>query len=175
MKTLKMAIAAGLMTMAAGVSAQVCQTDMIKQTTDPDRFVNHEDGTITDVKTGLMWSVCSIGQSYSDGQCTGAPQSFSWTQALQQAQIVNNAGGLAGKADWRLPNLKELGSIVEYQCHNPAINLEAFPDTPSATYWSSTPDPRTGRQARSIYFVDGSDLTPDVSTARHVRLVRDRN
>jgi hypothetical protein len=88
---------------------------------------------------------------------------------------LNNAGGLAGQADWRIPNIKELGSIVEYQCHNPAINLAAFPDTPSATYWSATPDPRDSRQARSIYFADGSDLTPDVSNYRNVRLVRDRN
>ncbi len=175
MKNLKIIVAAGLMTMAASVSAQVCQTQSIQKTTNPDRFVDHEDGSITDVQTGLMWSVCSLGQTYSDGQCSGSAKTFNWTQALQQAQIVNNAGGVAGKADWRLPNIKELGSIVEYQCHNPAINLVAFPDTPSATYWSATPDSRTEQQARSIYFADGSDLTPVVSDYRHVRIVRNRN
>jgi hypothetical protein len=172
---LKLTALAGLMAFTTGVSAQVCQTDSIKQTTNPDRFVNHDDGTVTDVETGLMWSICSLGQTYSEGQCSGSSQSLTWTQALQQAKVLNNAGGLAGQADWRIPNIKELGSIVEYQCHNPAINLAAFPDTPSATYWSATPDPRDSRQARSIYFADGSDLTPDVSNYRNVRLVRDRN
>lgn len=165
----------GALALSASASAQICQTETIQQTSNPDRFVNHEDGTVTDVETGLMWSVCSLGQSYSNGSCSGSAQSMSWRQALQQAQIINNAGGLGGNADWRLPNIKELGSLVEYQCHNPAINLSVFPDTPSATYWSATPDPRSGKQARSIYFVDGSDLTPDVSTLRHIRLVRDRN
>lgn len=162
------------MSVAAATNAQVCKDTSIQQTTDPDQFVVHGDGAVTDAETGLMWTTCSVGQSYSNGSCKGSASSMSWTQALQQAQIINGAGGIAGQSDWRLPNIKELGSLVEFQCHSPAINLSVFPDTPSGTYWSSTPDIRDGKQARSIYFVDGSDLTPDVSSGRYIRLVRDR-
>lgn len=161
------------LSLATAAQAQVCKTGSIAETSNPERFVNHLDGTITDVETGLRWSVCAVGQTYSDdGDCSGAPTSLTWLNALQAAQGLNHAGGLAGFADWRVPNIKELGSIVEFQCHSPAINQQVFPGTPSTTFWSSTPDPRPGKQARAIYFATGSDLTPEVSSLRHVRLVR---
>ncbi|QCF28125.1 DUF1566 domain-containing protein [Hydrocarboniclastica marina] len=160
--------------LSSTVYAQVCKYDSIQPTAKTERYVVHGDATVTDAETGLMWSMCSMGQTYNEGACSGSAKSLSWEQALQEARVLNNAGGIAGHSNWRLPNIKELGSLVEYQCHSPAINLAAFPDTPSATYWSSTPDSRSGKKARSIYFVDGSDLTPDVSSGRFVRLVRDR-
>ena len=165
--------------LASSAGAQICKEDSINQTTDPDRFVIHDDGTVTDAQTGLMWSVCAIGQTYNEGTCAGAARSMDWNAALQAAQTVNSAGGIAGHTGWRLPNIKELGSLVEYQCHSPAINLEVFPDTPNSTFWSSTPYPGNGAdgapaQARSIYFATGSDLTPSVQALRNARLVRDQ-
>lgn len=175
MNKLNVILAAGLMTVSAGAFAQVCKEGQIREATSADQFVNHNDGTVSDVETGLVWSLCSEGQIYADGECSGVANSYTWTEGLNRARVINNAGGIAGKTGWRLPNIKELGSIVESQCYNPAINLSVFPDTPSATYWSSTPDPRGDRQARSIYFKTGSDLSPSVSRSRHVRMVRDAN
>lgn len=153
-------------------SAQVCQTDTIEATTSPEQFIINGDGTVTDASTGLMWTQCSLGQVSADGACNNVASSVSWQNALQGAKSFNQNGGLGGYADWRVPTIKELGSLVEFQCHSPAIDLTVFPDTPAGAYWSATPDARSEHQARSIYFVNGSDITPDVSSQRYVRLVR---
>jgi len=59
------------------------------------------DGTITDAATGLMWA--------QDDSGTG----MNWEDALAWAQRAN-AESYRGYDDWRLPNVKELQSIVDY-------------------------------------------------------------
>lgn len=66
-----------------------------------NQFVDNGDGTITDQATGLMWSQSDSGAG------------MDWEHALASAQIKNAAGYL-GHGDWRLPNVKELQSIVDY-------------------------------------------------------------
>jgi hypothetical protein len=61
-------------------------------------FVDNGDGTITDQATGLMW------QQSDDGVARN------WQEALTYAEGLT----LAGHDDWRLPNAKELQSIVDY-------------------------------------------------------------
>ncbi len=64
-------------------------------------FVNNGDGTITDEATGLMWAQADSG--------TG----LNWSEALAWVQ-TQNAANYLGHNDWRLPNPKELHSIVDY-------------------------------------------------------------
>ncbi|MCP4754497.1 MAG: DUF1566 domain-containing protein, partial [Proteobacteria bacterium] len=48
---------------------------------------------------------------------------------------------LSGKSDWRLPNIKELQSIVDYSKLKPAIDVTYFPNIHTSSnddYWSST-------------------------------------
>jgi len=91
--------------------------------------------------------------------------------AMNTSQIKTNELTL-GYTDWRLPNIKELASIVEYQCHNPAINLAVFPDTTPNAYWSSTShaDPTTG--VWSLRFNNGTIDTVTQSSVLNLRLVR---
>lgn len=63
-----------------------------------NNFVNNGDGTITDKATGLMWMK-------SDSKSTK-----NWKEALAYAESLN----YAGHTDWRLPNAKELQSIIDY-------------------------------------------------------------
>ena len=121
---------------AAGASAdQTCKYDSIPATTPANRFTDNGDGTVTDKVTALQWKRCSEGQTWSGGTCTGSYTIHIWQGALQLAE----GASYAGKSDWRLPNIKELASIVEQACYGPAIDLEVFPGTALSYFWSSSP------------------------------------
>jgi hypothetical protein len=134
----------------------------------------NNDGTVIDTKTGLIWKKCSEGQSGAD--CSGGEATtYSWQGALQQAQTVNNNGGFAGYKDWRVPNLKELFSIVENQCDSPSINTTVFPNTPviSPMYYSSSKIVNNRDSVWIVYFMGGgSSFGWSNSSKTYVRLVR---
>lgn len=124
--------------MPAAIAAQTCHPESIPATTPVSRFVVHGDGTVMDTRTQLMWKQCAEGQSGAD--CgNGSVLGYTWQDALEQAQTVNQEGGFAGHTDWRVPNIKEMTSIVERQCYDPAVNLAVFPNALSNRYWSSSP------------------------------------
>ncbi len=122
----------------SGLAVQTCYSEII-QTTPDSHFTVHNDGTVTDLQTGLMWKQCNEGQSGSN--CSGTSLKFTWQEALQQAETLNAGAGFAGYTDWRLPNIKELASIVELSCQSPSINETVFPNTPTDVvnyFWSSS-------------------------------------
>ncbi len=141
---------------------------------DSGRFIDHKNGTVSDHATGLMWKKCSEGQTWhkTDNNCQGQAAGITWDDALNQAEILNAGRGFAGFNDWRLPTVKELSTLVEYDRPTP-IDLKVFPATPNLWYWSSTPYQRQGTRAWFVAFGSG-----DVSIERidnpslHVRLVR---
>lgn len=127
-----------LLTLGAGQTwAQICHPESIPASTPDSQLQDNGDGTITDLKTGLMWKQCLEGQSGSDC-ASGSVEAFTWPQALQRAQTVNSGGGFAGFTDWRVPNIKELSSLVERKCVEPAINLTRFPNASNYWLWSSS-------------------------------------
>ena len=89
-------------------------------------FVDNNDGTITDNATGLMWLQNDSGSDQFTGFLTGFTNqdgSLNWEEALEFANKVE----YAGYSDWRLPNAKELHTIVDYTrapdvTGSPAIN-----------------------------------------------------
>ena len=94
------------------------------------RFAYSQDGSeVTDNQTGLIWRRCSEGQSFSGGTCVGVAANFTHEAALAHAR---------SQTGWRLPNVKELASIVDRTRQNPAIDIAAFPATPCCA-WSSSP------------------------------------
>jgi len=121
----------------------------------PLRYRDNEDGTITDLTTGLMWEKkCSGCDGPHDRRLR-----LRWSGDGKERTVWDwlaevNASGLGGHADWRIPNVKELVSIVDYGKANPAIDAGFATaacrlgcDDPTATdcsctaigeYWSST-------------------------------------
>jgi hypothetical protein len=154
--------------LAGPASGYTCKCDSITATAPASRFTDHGDGTVTDLATGLQWKCCSEGQIWSGGTCTGTPTTHTWQQALQLA----DAARYAGQDDWRLPNIKELSSIVELACHSPAIDLAVFPGTIPSEFWSSSPYASSSDGAWYVYFYEGLDGYGLKDFDNHVRLVR---
>ncbi len=140
----------------------------IQATTPDERFIiDAANGLVTDKITGLIWQRCSLGKSGTN--CgSGTAISHNWQQALTAAQ--NSTFG--GYTDWRLPNAKELASIVERKCTVPAINATVFPATIPSNYRSSSPDAGNGSKAWCVDFYRGNDSNPNKDASYYVRLVR---
>lgn len=157
---------------------QVCKRDSIPASTPDSQLVDNGDGTITDSKTGLMWKKCLEGASGASCDID-SPIHFTWQESLERIGVVNNGIGFAGYTDWRLPNIRELISIVEEQCAYPAINTNHFPtlDPYSWSVWSASPyiDSRLTVQDNIwvVSFFDGSSVVAGRSNQLIVRLVRD--
>ncbi len=158
-----------LATLASQAQANQTCNDNIRTDT-PDRQFTVNGNTVTDNKTGLMWARCSLGQYGND--CAGSAQTYTWSEALQAAEDSQ----IAGYNDWRLPNVKELKSIVNEKCINPAINANIFPNTKPADYRTSSPSPYTEdkHDAFTVHFYNGNNYShPGINTYKyHVRLVR---
>jgi hypothetical protein len=81
-------------------------------------------GIVKDRSTGLMWDREDIGSG------------LNWKDAHKACADLR----LGGFADWRLPTLRELLTLVDYERHSPAIDKDAFPTCKSTSwYWTSTP------------------------------------
>ena len=110
--------------------SQECKDSITASTPDSRFSINGQE--VTDTVTGLIWQKCPLGKTGSDCSA-GSIQSLTWEGALQAA--VTEAQ-ITGKG-WRLPNIKELNSIVEEKCVDPAINVTNFPNTKSG-FWSAS-------------------------------------
>ena len=163
---------------STSISAQTCKTETIEATQPNSHFLDNKDGTVTDIVNGLLWSKCSYGQTYQDGSCVGTPTNISsWQAALKVADGNSIQFEIDG---WRLPNIKQLSKLVERACVEPAINLTMFPSTPSAAYWSNTPDAHNLTSQESVKglivdFSNGSEFLTDVNTHRLIRFVKALN
>ncbi|MFZ3011702.1 MAG: DUF1566 domain-containing protein [Minisyncoccia bacterium] len=130
-------------------------------------YVDNSNGTISDGATGLMWKKCSEGKTGVSCE-TGADTTKTWTEAL----AVCEADTTGGYTDWRLPNIRELLSIVDYGTAEPAIN--SLFNSQSDYYWSSTTYLYPGFQnfAWNVGFHDGYANGDDKTDSDFVRCVR---
>lgn len=148
--------------------AQICRTEAEIPSTTPDsRFTDNGNGTISDSGTGLMWQKCQLGLSGSNCDSGNAIQ-YTWQQALEQA----DSSSVAGYSDWRLPNHKELLSIVEQRCFLPSINTTYFPNTSRSYFWSASPSAVGSSRAWYVGFYYGYSFSVNRVGGLSVRLVR---
>lgn len=73
---------------------------------------------------------------------------------------------------WHLPNVKELASLADKACQNPAIDSTAFPVTPASWFWRSLPDVGNSCVAWVVVFLNGYVGRSYTGDSVHVRLVR---
>lgn len=148
-------------------TAQTCNPN-IRATAPDGRFQDNADGTVTDLANGLIWRRCEEGR-FGENCGRGASHLFTWREALLRAQ----ASTFAGYDDWRVPNLKELQSLVELRCAAPAINVTHFPNTSRADFWSSSPSAYApGRYGWFVDFASGDYDDDSREFHLSLRLVR---
>lgn len=159
--------------MTSVMAEQICK-DTLYQTTPASRFHLQGDGTVIDSGTRLIWKLCTEGQEWVDGDCQGDAAILSWQQALQWAVTVNSGeeGQNMGYQDWRVPNIKELASIVEHACAEPALNLQVFPPIPGEWFWSASPRSDNAISAWCQSFAAGYDGHCRKTSSTYLRLVR---
>lgn len=121
-------------------------------------YIDNGNGTVTDTATGLVW------QKQDDAK------KRTWAEAVAYCKGLS----LAGHKDWRLPEVKELQSILDSKRRAPAID-PIFTGAKSYGYWSGTDHTTFFTQAWWIYFLDGGlgyNSKTDPTFAIYVRCVR---
>jgi hypothetical protein len=115
------------------------------------RFTDNEDGTVTDHLTGLMW----VKEPHA---LPGNTEDMSWESAIDFSNELN----FANYSDWRLPNVRELRSlmnqgVVPYEWFN--SDETPFNGIHGARYWTSTSYGTSSRW--TVQSINGSVERPD--------------
>lgn len=157
---------ASIVALFLGNLAAVAQAQQVQCPTNPGRFAPMADSAqVLDRYTGLIWKRCSEGQTWNGSMCAGTA-----TTHTHEAAMI-----LAGQASagWRLPNVRELESLQDIGCINPAIDRVAFPNTPyGEPFWTTTPFASYAGYAWEVGFGTGGVGYANRSSANRVRLVR---
>ena len=139
------------------------------------RFVDNGNGAVTDRLTKLIWL-----------KNANAFDVRTWVQALSDANtLASGSHGLTdgSKAgDWRLPNVKELQSLIDFAYYGPALssasgtskwtNGDAFIVVQSGAYWSSTTYSGNTTFAWVVYLSDGRVTSGTKASTDYVWPVR---
>lgn len=123
------------------------------------RFIDNVNGTVTDNLTGLIW--------LKNANCFGLK---TWTDALTSATTLATGscalsdGSASGQ--WRLPDRKELMSLVDYSrqydAGYPLTSVAPFTSVQASGYWSSgTYAPDTG-SAWAVVMNSAFDVNRDI-------------
>jgi hypothetical protein len=110
------------------------------------RFIDHGDGTVTDNLTGLMWAKDAYHGS------------MIWNDAIDYANNLSlgTEGCGTDYTDWRLPNVKELQSLIDFSNYNPALPTgHPFSYVQASYYWSSTTYATDSNAAWSVFMSHG--------------------
>jgi hypothetical protein len=121
---------------------------------------------VKDNATGLIWEVKKVDDSINDKDNT-----YTWDDTTNFITNVNNEN-FGGFSDWRMPTVNELSTIVNYDMHDPAINIIFFPNTVSSPYWSSTNSAVESGYAWYVRFDNGPAYANGKFFTYYVRAVR---
>jgi hypothetical protein len=138
--------------------------------------------SVTDRKSGLVWQGCTAGTMGDSCEATDPEvivnSEDKGTKSLDDAMSYCAGSTWANQDDWRLPTIEELLSLVVDRIRVPAIDIDAFPNTPMSLdppdwFWSSSPYVADSVAATwAIAFRSGNLTFINGSFPYHVRCVR---
>ncbi len=151
------------------------------------RFIKGTTGVVTDTLTGFIWLTNANCTDEVGGQNpANNSDKLTWTQALTWSNnLADGDCGLSDgsvEGDWRLPNVRELQSLVHYGFFSPAVPNTAgtgqwsagtpFYDVQSGDYWSSSTFANKPTDAWFVYMHSGYVGIDDESGSYYVWPVR---
>ncbi|MCE9499324.1 MAG: DUF1566 domain-containing protein [Leptospira sp.] len=124
-----------------------------------------------DSLTGLTVKTCTEG--LSGATCaTGGVTTMGWIAAGTACSGLNSGSGYAGKTNWRLPTVNELGNVVNYQNVAPTVDAAYFPATAQPTaYWAGLSYAINAANSWDLDYGLGTAANAAVGTANNVRCV----
>jgi len=146
---------------------------LLDKSTIASRFIDNQDGTVTDNLTKLIW--------LKDPDCFGV---IDWRSAMRAVQglkdgdcgtnpaFVLSDGSSAG--DWRLPTMSELCTLIDFSRRDPALpEGHLFGGISPGYHWSATRIKAHSELAWIVYFESGTTCYEDIKNrAGHVWPVR---
>ena len=109
-------------------------------------------GLATHKENTIDWARCPAGTQFKATQtCVGVPLALTFQEAQAYAKELSEKSGQS----IRLPTSKEMASITERACINPAINLNVFPSADVDNYWTSEENSSRNRVACADYTYQG--------------------
>lgn len=155
------------------------------------RFTDNSNGTVTDNLTGLIW--------LKNANCGGSGRN--WVSALADVESLNTDGSMRGtdcgdvsnsgghQTDWRLPNVREMASLLHYGHVSPSVPNTAgdgkcitdaqtgsvcpFDNLQIGSYWTSTRYAPVKTESWRVLFTQGIvDVKTQVNQGSHVWAVR---
>jgi len=107
---------------------------------------------VTDSTTGLLWTKEYV-------------RDVTWRNAIAHCESLN----YGGYNDWRLPNVKELSTLIDDTLSSPT---STFPDMPQNHLWSSSSDVSDTSIAWVVYFTGAGVHSDDKVTTNYALCVR---
>ncbi len=120
------------------------------------RFSDHGDGTVFDSTTGLLWQKVP----------ENSPRP--WQEALNYCDELM----LAGYPDWRLPNVRELQTLVDFGRGAPAVDPVFGTANSNGQCWSSTTYQSVPTEAWTVSLSEGGTVHAAKTTPFMIRAVR---
>ena len=120
-------------------------------------YLDNGDGTVTDRATGLTW------------EKSGSPDTLKYEGAKAYIEKLNR-DRFAGHADWRLPTVDELASLLEPEEKNGDLYIDPIFDKKQRWCWTS--DQRASGGAWHVVFSSGLAYRDGLVSGHYVRAVR---
>jgi Protein of unknown function (DUF1566) len=132
------------------------------------RFIDNDDGTVTDTRTSLMW--------LQDSSCIGTADwqdSFLKLKDFNSNPISYSCGTKHNTfSDWSLPNRHELRSLIEHDTDLPALPVSHPFANVQPYYWTSTTAAYNPSQAYKLFMGTGELQLSNKDTLQYIWPVR---